>query len=223
MSRPVPVSISEPGPVNRHGAASAAHRVLQGPQYRAAEPSLLQRVVTRASRDLSHALGRASDAVGGPVVLVLLVLLVIGVVVVIRVRLGRLPIGELLSGRRAATSRRSAADYRQEAAELARGGHFAEAVRATTRAMVRELEERGVLEPTPGTTAAELSATAARAVPAVGGDAAIVAGVFYEVWYSGRPASAADATATAAAEARISSGRLRIRDTVSAGAARMQP
>ena len=201
---------SRPAPITRDGAASSAHQILQHPQYKAAEPSLLQRIVTRATSDLSHALGRVSDAVGGPLPLILIALAVVVVIVLIRVKLGRVPLASAFAGRAGRLTRRTASDYRDEASEFARSGQFAEAVRATTRAMVRELEDRGVLEPTPGSTAATLSAQAARAVPAVGADAAVVAGLFDEIWYAGRPATVADAAATAAAELRVSRQRLRV-------------
>lgn len=208
--------MADPTPITRDGAAHSAHQILQGPQYRAAQPSLLQRIVTRATNDLTRALGRASDAVGGPVVLIILIALVVVVIVLIRVKLGKAPIAAIFSGRGGKATRRSASDYRDEAAGFTRAGHYDEAVRATTRAMVRELEDRGVLEPTPGSTAAALSTQAARAVPAVGDDAALIAGVFDEVWYSGRTASSSDAEQTAAAELRVSRQRLRVAELITA-------
>ena len=81
---------------------------------------------------------------------------------------------------------------RDAADALARQGAWAEAVRARLRAVVRTLEDRGVLDPRPGRTAAEVAAEAG----AVRADLRDLlwhgALTFGEIWYGGRPATEAD-------------------------------
>jgi hypothetical protein len=82
-----------------------------------------------------------------------------------------------------------AAEYRRRADEHAAAGRFAEAVRERMRAIVRELEQRGVLDPRPGRTADEVAREAGAVVPAVAGVLRAAAGIFDEVWYGGRRAT----------------------------------
>jgi hypothetical protein len=92
--------------------------------------------------------------------------------------------------------------------QLAAAGRYKEAVRERLRAILRDLIERGILPPSPGWTVMELAATAGRIRPALAPPMAGAAGVFSEIWYGLRPATAADdaamrghATAIAAAVA----------------------
>ena len=86
------------------------------------------------------------------------------------------------------SGRLDAAEHRRRADGFAGEGRFAEAVRERMRAIVRELETRGVLEPRPGRTADEVAREAGALVPAVAPDLRTAATVFDEVWYGGRPA-----------------------------------
>jgi hypothetical protein len=116
--------------------------------------------------------------------------LVVGiVVVVVRRRIG---------GLRRATSGsplfdgadRGAADFRAAAERYAASGAWAEAVRARLRAVVLELEERGLVDVRPGRTADEVARDAGRALPAAAADLLAGARLFDDVWYGGRPADA---------------------------------
>ncbi len=69
---------------------------------------------------------------------------------------------------------------------------WAEAIRERLRAIARELEQRGVLDPRPGRTAAELSREAGAQLPALAEDLRNAASIFDRVWYGGRTATAAD-------------------------------
>lgn len=82
-----------------------------------------------------------------------------------------------------------AADHRRRADEAASAGRWAEAVRERLRALVRELEARGVLDPRPGRTADEVASEAGAAVPDVAPDLRAAVRVFDEVWYGGREAT----------------------------------
>jgi len=86
-------------------------------------------------------------------------------------------------------------------------------VRATTRALVRELEDRGVIEPRPGRTTTGIVRRVADTVPAAAGDAAAVAQAFEAVWYGGQPATPAGWQAARDAELRVHRGRLAVTGT----------
>lgn len=119
-----------------------------------------------------------------------LVLLVAVAAAAVRRRTGRLavlrPASSPLDG-----GGRDADDLRAEAERLAAAGAWAEAVRARLRAVVRALEERGLVDARPGRTADEIAAEAGAALPAVAVDIRSAARIFDDVWYGGRPAGPA--------------------------------
>ncbi len=180
-------------PVTRDGAAQAAHDELSKHVYQQARPSIAQQVRSAVWRWLVHAYHRITDATpGGAVGL----LVIIGAVVVVIL---------IFTRSRGVSSRRRAGDsaldlpadvssdqFRAEADALAARGEWAEAVRARLRAVVRLLEERGVLDPRPGRTAAEVAAEAGTARPDAGVQLRAGAQTFGEIWYGRRPATAAD-------------------------------
>ena len=73
---------------------------------------------------------------------------------------------------------------------LAAEGRFAEAVRERLRSMVRGLVERQVLEHRPGMTVTELARAAGAAKPAVEAPMRNASGIFSDIWYAERPATA---------------------------------
>lgn len=178
----------EPG---REAARELARRELQDRRYDQARPSLLVRVVTRLLRDLQDLFDRAGAHTPGGrtgLVLVLVVLVALVAVVVSRLRPeGRGARGEsVFAGGRALT----AGEHRVLADRAAAAGDHAEAVRERLRAVVRELESRGVLDPRPGRTADEVAREAGRLVPALDAPLRRGATTFDEVWYGGRTADA---------------------------------
>lgn len=193
MSRAVTVLAQDVAELTRDQARDAAREELSRPAYDEAQPSLVLRVVGRALRELAELLDRAASAApGGALGLLLLAgLLVLAVyVVVARVRprgSGQVP-GPLFG----AASPLTAAQHRELAEQAAASGRLADAVRERLRAVVRELEARGVLDPKPGRTADEVAREAGLAVPEVAADLTRAAGVFDEIWYGGRPADDAD-------------------------------
>jgi hypothetical protein len=58
--------------------------------------------------------------------------------------------------------------------------------------MLRELIERGLLPASPGWTVMELAAAGARTRSALAGPLGAAAGIFSEIWYGLRPATADD-------------------------------
>jgi len=184
--------LQQVGELDRESARDAAAEELSRQPYQEAQPSLLLRAVGRVLREIGELLdGAASAAPGGPLGLLLLTLL-LGLLVAVVV-------GKLRPGRDSSTAAAlfeggrvlSAGEHRARAEAAAAEGRFADAVRERLRAVVRELEARGVLDPRPGRTADEVAREAGAAVPEVAGDLTRAARVFEQVWYGGRPADAA--------------------------------
>jgi len=180
----VPVEIS------REAAREAARAELADPAYRQAEPNPVERAVQWLFDRLGELLDRASAATpGGPFGILVLVLLVVAVIVVVRWRIGPVRGSGAEAPLLFAGRVHSAAEHRAAADEHAAAGRWAEAVRERLRTIVRDLEERGLLEPRAGRTADEAAAEGGAALPGCGPGLRAAARVFDEVWYGGRPAS----------------------------------
>jgi hypothetical protein len=175
--------------IDPDAAREAAANELADPAYQAAEPSLLDRFFAWLGRwfaDLLSTLGGGSGSIG----LLVLVLLGIVVFVVIRARVGRV----------ARTTRKpvfhdgstqTAVDYRKAAEDARMRGDLNTAVRERFRAIVRELEVRGVLDERSGRTVDECAAQAGRRLPDRAGELRAAATVFDDVVYGGRDATEA--------------------------------
>jgi hypothetical protein len=197
------------GDIGRDAARRAAQHELQNRKYRDAQPPLLVRVVGKLIRTFLDLLDRAAGGLpGGRIGLLLLALLVATLVAVVVVRLRPLG-GRASSGALFGTGRELSADeHRQLAERAAATGHWADAVRERLRAIVRELEARGVLEARPGRTAGEVARDGGAAVPAIAGDLNRATTTFDEVWYGGRNADAASYAVLVAADTAVASARL---------------
>jgi Domain of unknown function (DUF4129) len=200
----VPLIVDLPG---RDQAREAAQRELSKSAYRAAEPPWYQRLLEWIANQLGDLIGQASGSVpGGYVGLLVLALLVALVVAVVVVRLRparRRGLPEALFG----STDVSAAGHRALADEAAARGAYADAVRERLRAVVRELEERGVLDPRPGRTADELARDAGTALPDLARPLAEAARLFDDVWYGGHPADASAYAALVALDTRVRAAR----------------
>ncbi|HEY6747584.1 MAG TPA: DUF4129 domain-containing protein [Mycobacteriales bacterium] len=197
-------------PVDRDEARRAAERELSKGVYHQNEPGPIDRAINRVVEWVGRLLDRIAGATpGGSLGLLVLVGLVVLVAAVVIWRTG-----PVRRGARTGTSRielsgtLNAAEHRRRADEHAAAGRYAEAVRERMRAIVRELEMRGVLEPRPGRTADEVAREAGLSVPAVSGDLSSAAGVFAEVWYGGRPATAQADAVLRRADERIQAAQL---------------
>ena len=71
---------------------------------------------------------------------------------------------------------------------LAAEGRYAEAIRQRLRDLVGDLAVAGIVAPLPGTTAAEVAATAAAQRPAMAAPLGGATDLFSEIWYGDRPA-----------------------------------
>lgn len=137
-----------------------------------------------------------------------MVAVIVALVVALRLGLGPASLRDGLTDRRKGAKAMSADDYRAEAERLAASGDHKEAVRARFRAIIRELEQRAVLDPRAGRTAGEIAREGGAAVPAIGDDLRTVAGTFDQVWYGRRAATRSDYDVVRDADERIRARRL---------------
>ncbi len=186
----VTVMVGVPVEITREAAQQAARAELANPVYHQAEPKPIERVTQWLFDRLGELLDRVALATpGGPFGVVVLLLLLVAVIVVVRWRLGPLrragaETQELFGGRV-----RTAVEHRAVADQHAAAGRWAEAVRERLRAIVRGLEERGLLEARPGRTADEAAAEGAAVLPTCAQGLREAARLFDEVWYGGQAAS----------------------------------
>ena len=185
------VQLAAVAPVGRDEARRAAQRELSKGIYHQSQPGPLTRafdaVIDWIERFLDRLAAGAPGGSSGALVLLALVLVVAAVVVW---RTGPIRRGVRIRQPHVELSGDVGADeHRRRADEHAAAGRFAEAVRERMRAIVRELETRGVLDPRPGRTADEVARDAGAVVPTIAADLRAAAGVFDEVWYGGRPAT----------------------------------
>jgi hypothetical protein len=183
------VPLRVPVDISREEAQQLARLELANPQYSREQESFVQKAIAWVLERVSDLLDAASGTSPlGWFGIVGVVILVILAVIAIRRRtgaLGRSASTPLFDGRN-----RGAADHRAESVRLADAGAWAEAVRERLRAVVRDLEERGVIEEAPGRTADEIARDAGRLLPSVAGDLRAAARVFDDIWYGGRTADA---------------------------------
>ena len=114
------------------------------------------------------------------------------VVVLITARVGALRRSRHVETAIFSVEETTARDHRENAQRFADTSEWALAVREWLRAIARELEQRGVLDPRPGRTAVELSREAGARLPALTDDLRMATAAFDAIWYGGRPATAAD-------------------------------
>ncbi|NHC13037.1 DUF4129 domain-containing protein [Motilibacter deserti] len=173
---------------DRDTARELARDELARREYSENEPGLVSRVLGWVFDRIGELLDRASSPGGGTVLAILLLVLpASAVLVAIRWRLG--PVARtvraepLLAGHD-----RSAADHRAEADRHAAAGEWQLAVRARLRAVIRGLEERGLLDPRPGRTAHEAAYEAGLVLPGQADALRRGAEVFDGIAYGGRRA-----------------------------------
>jgi hypothetical protein len=172
--------------LDRQAAQREAIAELANPDYRAAQPSWLERAVGWLVDRVTEWATRASEAApGGLWGLLGLVIVVVVAVVVIRWRIG--PVARSAALEFHVDPTIPAATYRQRADQLAASGQWAPAIAERMRAIVRAAEERGLADARPGRTADELAALIAEQAPTAGADMVRAADVFDRVRYGGRP------------------------------------
>ncbi len=185
MTAPAQVPVE----LGRAAAREAAREELSKPEYAVDRPSLFEQLLDALGRFLDQLIDSAAGASpGGLPGLVLITLSLAGLVLALRMAIGPL-VGTSRAEAAALHSTRTAADHRHAADQCAAGGDWAGAVRERMRAIVRELEDSGVIDARPGRTAQEAATAAGAAVPQVGLPAARAASLFAEIWYGSRTAT----------------------------------
>lgn len=187
-----PLLAAVPVDVTGEAAREAARRELAKPIYHQDDSTLFERGVRWLLDRFSDLLDRAVEASPGGYA-GLLGLLVLAVLVVVAIRLKTGPLARAAAGERSLFTGRplTADDHRRAADRHAAAGEWALAVRERLRAVVRDLEQRGVLEARPGRTADEAAAEAGASLPGCAAGLRAGARLFDEIWYGGRPADAA--------------------------------
>lgn len=176
----------------RTPAREAAERELSKPAYHQHDPSLLQRSFDWLWDHIGSLLSAAARATpGGWAGLTVLVCAAVLLVVALRLRLGALRPGPTSDGDTLFDNHpRSAAGHRKAAEAHATAHRWSEAVQERMRAIVRDLEERALLDRRPGRTADEAASEAGRTLPDHAEALRAAAHAFDEVAYANRPADA---------------------------------
>lgn len=174
--------------------------------YRQAEPGLFARAVgwlLDRVQDVDLPQGPGSQAL----LVVLLLVLAVGVVVALALA-GPVPLTRRRRGREVFEDVvRRASDHRRVADEHAAAGRWADAVQERFRAVVRSLEERALIRPSPGTTADEVASAAGLVLPGLAAELRAAARLFDDIRYGGRPASREDDARLRRLDERVAAAR----------------
>lgn len=180
---------------------------LSDPVYARHQPGWAERAVLWCWHTLQNLeLPAGPGGVSGLLILVALVLLV---VLVVWLRAGPLrgPAARAAGQPVLHGVVRTAAEHRALADEAAGQGRWEVAVAERFRAVVRRLEERGLIDELPGSTAHEVADDAGAALPTLSLDLHEGARLFDDVWYGSRTATAEHDAALRALDARVASTR----------------
>jgi Domain of unknown function (DUF4129) len=172
--------------IDRDAAHEAAQRELGKPIY--PKPSLTERLMDWFNELLYKLMVEGSSVPGGWFTLSLLLIL-LAVAIVVAIRIARRTMRTNRDGEYALFGEHvlTAAEHRAAAEQSAAAGNWAVAIRHRLRAVARQLEENGVLEPVPGRTATELARDTGRAVPNLAAELLLAADAFNDVTYGERP------------------------------------
>jgi hypothetical protein len=172
--------------IDRDAAHQAAQSELGKPVYTKA--SAAQQFEEWINEQLYRLLEKTSKIPGGWfTTTVLLVLLAIAVVVAIHVARRTMRTKRGGDYQLFETAQLTAAQHRATAERYAAEGNWTAAIRHRLRAVARQLEESGVLNPVAGRTANELARDAAAALPRLADELSQAATAFNDVTYGERP------------------------------------
>ncbi|MBW3562665.1 MAG: DUF4129 domain-containing protein [Actinobacteria bacterium] len=165
---------------------SVVREVLDRPEFHQPEPGLLERLQRAALEALADILGGiltdgSADLIGWAIAVLAVVALV---VLTVRFLRGTRARGAPGDGDVTAAHRpRAPTEWLEEAKQHVRAGRLREASRCRYRALVAELERRGLIEDRPGRTVGEETGALRRRRPAVAVPFADAAEVFQRAWY----------------------------------------
>jgi Domain of unknown function (DUF4129) len=176
--------------VDRDAAHQAAQHELSKPIYPKA--SLTDRLSEWIDELLYRIMLKGSALPGGWFTITVLVIVFV-VAVVVAIRVARRTMRTNRSGNYAlfGAHELSATEHRATAEQYAATGNWAAAIRHRLRAVARQLEESGVLNPVPGRTATELAREAGLAMRDLSGELLRAADAFNDVTYGERPGTEA--------------------------------
>ncbi len=172
--------------IDRDAAHEAAQRELAKPIYPKA--SLTDRF-SEWLDELLYRIAQEGSSLPGGWFTVSILLIVLAVAIVVAVRIARRTMRTNRGGDHALfdSQELSARQHRATAEQYAAVGNWTAAIRHRLRAIARQLEEDGVLNPVPGRTATELAKAAGAVVPDLAGELLQAANAFNDVTYGERP------------------------------------
>jgi Domain of unknown function (DUF4129) len=190
----IPLRLADvPVVIDRDDARQAAEAELARSEYQAAQPDLVERALRWLGQGLADLFESAAQiAPGGALGVLVLLAVAVLIVVVIRLRVGKFAREVSRPGEVFEDHSRAARDYRQAAEQAFAAADMATAVRERFRAIVRGMEERGVLEQLSGRTADEAARDAGLRLPSAREELIAAAQLFDGVHYGGQPAAAED-------------------------------
>lgn len=172
--------------IDRDTAREAAQHELAKPIY--PKGSLTERLLEWLDDLLYRIVQEGSSLPGGWFTIsVLMVILVVAIVVAVRIARRTMRTNPGGDSALFDSQELSAAQHRGAAEQYAAVGNWAAAIRHRLRAIARQLEEDGVLNPVPGRTATELAKDAGAALPDLAGELLQAADAFNDVTYGERP------------------------------------
>jgi hypothetical protein len=182
--------------IDREAAHEAAQRELSKPIY--PKEGLTQRLADWLDELIYRLILKGSTVPGGWFTIALLLVLVL-VAVIVAVRIARRTMRTNRGGdyQLFGTVELSAAEHRRTAEQYAAHGDWAAAIRHRLRAIARQLEETGVLNPVPGRTANELARDAGTSLPSLAAEFDSAATTFNDVTYGEVPGTQAAYRTTA--------------------------
>jgi hypothetical protein len=199
---------------SRDAAAQWARHELSDPIYAQHQPGLAERALLWLWHTLEDL--RLPAGPGGTSGLMILLALVLLVVLVVWLRAGPLrgPAARAASRPVLAGTVRTAAEHRALADRAAAQGRWHDAVQERFRAVVRTMEERSLIDELPGRTAQEVAVDAARALPTLQEPLRGAAGLFDDVSYGSRRATADHDAAIRALDAQVAAAPVRVHASV---------
>jgi len=172
--------------IDRDAAHDAAQRELAKPIY--PRPSLTELIYDWIEELLYRVVASGSSIPGGWfTVAVLLILVAVGVLVAVRIARRAMRTSRGATSALFGDQDLSATEHRATAERFAASGDWAPAIRHRVRAIARQFEKNGVLDPVAGRTATELARAAGRALPDLVDELTTAAKTFNDVTYGERP------------------------------------
>ena len=176
--------------IDRDAAHLAAQAELGKPIY--SKVSAAQQFTDWINEQIYRLLQKTASIPGGWfTTTVLLILLAIAVVVAVHIARRTMRTNRGGDYLLFEAAQLTAAQHRATAESCAVEGNWTAAIRHRLRAVARQLEETGVLNPAPGRTANELARDAGAALPHLAGELSEAATAFNDVTYGERPGTQA--------------------------------